>query len=225
MPRPVRQPARSDGTDTRERLVRTALRLFAEQGFANTSTREISEAAGVNLASIGYYFGDKAGLYRAAFFEPLGDDSYAAPLIEHASLGETLAAFYRDFLAPLKQGEVVRQCMRLHFREMVDPVGVWDEVVERELKPQHAALVRLLAHHLGMDAGSVEVHRLAFAMIGMAVHMFVARDVMLGIRADAVDSPDAIDAMAARLALYAEAMVEVEGRRRPVAAPRVRRSR
>jgi AcrR family transcriptional regulator len=61
---------RADGAQSRERLLLAAMRLFAEQGFAKTSTREIALAAGTNIASISYYFGDKAGLYRAAFTEP-----------------------------------------------------------------------------------------------------------------------------------------------------------
>jgi AcrR family transcriptional regulator len=58
---------RSDGEQSRERLLHSAIRLFAEQGYAKTSTRELAQAAGTNAAAIGYYFGDKAGLYRAAF--------------------------------------------------------------------------------------------------------------------------------------------------------------
>ena len=38
--------------------------LFAELGFAGTSTRRIAESAGVNLAMIHYYFGTKERLYR-----------------------------------------------------------------------------------------------------------------------------------------------------------------
>jgi len=41
-----------------------------EQGFAKTSIREIALAAQANVASISYYFGDKAGLYRAVFSDP-----------------------------------------------------------------------------------------------------------------------------------------------------------
>src|SRR4051812_38465331 len=63
---------RSDGAEARERLLHTALKLFAEKGFSKTSTREIAQAAGANIASISYYFGDKAGLYRAVYTEPLG---------------------------------------------------------------------------------------------------------------------------------------------------------
>ena len=63
---------RVDGAEARARLLTTALRLFAEHGFARTSTREIAQAAGVNIAAISYYFGDKAGLYRAVYTEPLG---------------------------------------------------------------------------------------------------------------------------------------------------------
>ena len=64
--------ARHDGEASRARLLRSGLQLFAQQGYAKTSTRELAEHAGVNVASISYYFGDKAGLYRAVFFEPHG---------------------------------------------------------------------------------------------------------------------------------------------------------
>ncbi|MBF9647544.1 TetR family transcriptional regulator, partial [Streptococcus pseudopneumoniae] len=57
------RPVRQDGEQSRERLLRVALALFAQKGFEKTSTREIAEAAHTNIASISYYFGDKAGLY------------------------------------------------------------------------------------------------------------------------------------------------------------------
>src|SRR3990167_11545620 len=63
--------ARSDGEHSRGRLLHAGLRLFAQHGFSKTSTREIAEAAGTNVAAISYYFGDKAGLYRAVFLEPI----------------------------------------------------------------------------------------------------------------------------------------------------------
>ena len=56
---------RTDGVEARARLLHTALKLFAQKGFAKTSTREIARAAGTNLAAIAYYFGDKTGLYSA----------------------------------------------------------------------------------------------------------------------------------------------------------------
>lgn len=219
--RPPRPPLRADGADTREKLVHTALRLFAEKGFANTSTREISEAAGVNLASIGYYFGDKLGLYRAAFFEPLGecDMPHQVDIPADMPPGAMLEVFYRQFLEPLKQGEVIRQCMQLHFREMVDPVGVWQEVIDGEIKPQHAMLVRYLSAYLGVDEDGVDVHRLAFSLAGLAVHMFVGREMILGLRPDILDTPAAIDALAERLALYGEAMIDAERRRLQSAKP------
>ena len=63
-------PPPTEGAQARARLLHAALRLFAENGFAKASIRDIAQAAGVNPASISYYFGDKNGLYRAAFTEP-----------------------------------------------------------------------------------------------------------------------------------------------------------
>ncbi|MGM4911309.1 CerR family C-terminal domain-containing protein [Rhizobium sp. 768_B6_N1_8] len=57
------QPNRAE--ITREKLLSAALDVFGRYGFDGTSTRQLSEAAGVNLQAIPYYFGGKEGLYVA----------------------------------------------------------------------------------------------------------------------------------------------------------------
>src|SRR5262245_56498095 len=58
----------SDDTDgTRDRILRTAERLFAERGFNGVSVRELAAAAQVNVASIGYHFTNKEGLLSEVY--------------------------------------------------------------------------------------------------------------------------------------------------------------
>ncbi|MFL9833455.1 TetR/AcrR family transcriptional regulator [Chryseobacterium terrae] len=47
-----------------ENILFAAEKLFAENGFQGTSTREISKAANVNISMISYYFGSKEKLYE-----------------------------------------------------------------------------------------------------------------------------------------------------------------
>jgi len=53
--------------DKQVQIMEAAEKLFAEQGFAGTSVRDIAEAAHVNLAMISYYFGSKEKLMEAMF--------------------------------------------------------------------------------------------------------------------------------------------------------------
>jgi len=48
--------------DTKEKILETAERLIAEQGYAATSLRQIIATAKVNLAAIHYHFGSKEDL-------------------------------------------------------------------------------------------------------------------------------------------------------------------
>ena len=48
--------------DTKQKILDTAERLFAQQGYAATSMRQIISEAGVNLAAIHYHFGSKEEL-------------------------------------------------------------------------------------------------------------------------------------------------------------------
>src|SRR5579863_1866776 len=49
---------------TRERIIKAAVRLFAERGYDRTSIRAIVAKAHVNQAAINYHFAGKDGLYR-----------------------------------------------------------------------------------------------------------------------------------------------------------------
>lgn len=215
-PPPSGRKPRADGVEARTRLLQEALRLFAEKGFAKTSTREIAEAASVNIASISYYFGDKAGLYRAVFTQPRGTPKDEIGLFEqpHFTLRESLHGLFTSFLQPMKQGDLVQLCTRLHFREMLEPTGVWAEQIDSGIKPAHAALVRVLCRHLCITRVDDDLHRLAFSITGLALQIFMTRDVIDVIRPSLLETPTAIDAWCARLVGFAEAMVTEEARRR-----------
>jgi AcrR family transcriptional regulator len=60
-----------DGVSVKERIERCALELFAERGYANTSVREIVEAAGVTKPTMYYYFKNKEQLYETLFVEKI----------------------------------------------------------------------------------------------------------------------------------------------------------
>ena len=63
--------------ETVERILDAAEVLFAERGFAETSLRTITSAAGVNLAAVNYHFGSKKSLIQAVFvrfLDPLVDE-------------------------------------------------------------------------------------------------------------------------------------------------------
>lgn len=64
-PNPQRRAASDDGA-TRDRLLAATRTIIAADGVAAASSRRISDAAGVNLAAITYYFGSKRALVAAS---------------------------------------------------------------------------------------------------------------------------------------------------------------
>lgn len=59
-------------SDTKERILNAAERLFAEEGFAGTSLRAVTAAAGVNLAAVNYHFHSKEVLFQEVVQRRLG---------------------------------------------------------------------------------------------------------------------------------------------------------
>ncbi|MEZ5993695.1 MAG: TetR family transcriptional regulator [Planctomycetota bacterium] len=91
---------------TREKLLDAAEHSFAEQTFSGASMRDIAKRADVNLSSIGYHFGTKAGMLEAVLtrrFKPLVTERMQALKVAKIASGAappTLRSIVRSYLEP-----------------------------------------------------------------------------------------------------------------------------
>jgi AcrR family transcriptional regulator len=90
---------------TKERILGAAESLFAQRGFDGASLRQLTSAAGVNLAAVNYHFGSKEKLVEQIFRRRLdalnNSRLQALSLVEGAettTLEDVLSAFIRPAL-------------------------------------------------------------------------------------------------------------------------------
>ena len=88
----------SPESSARERILETAIGMFAEKGYAGTSVREIVEQAGVSKPVLYYYFQSKEGLFLAILemAENLQTELLARILESAGNVLERLLLLYRQ---------------------------------------------------------------------------------------------------------------------------------
>ncbi len=92
----ARAEAAQRATGTREVILETAERLFAERGFAATSVRDIVREAGTSAPSLYHFFGSKENLV----VELVADrhDAYCAALENHLGEADTIFEVCQRFV-------------------------------------------------------------------------------------------------------------------------------
>lgn len=207
---------------TRERLLASAVQVFAEKGFARASTREICQRAGANGASINYYFGDKASLYREVFRPPAQlTEVPPAFLGTRTSLRDGLEAFFRPLLDLAAEQGLTAQMHALWVREQVQPTGLVEE--RRDFfRPRHEQFCRFLARHCGAARVDDAIHHLAFSIGGMVMILVMKRDFVDAFSPRLLQGPRAVEATLDRLIAHAAALVAAEASRRHAPAPGTR---
>ena len=113
---------REDGKETRFRLLNAACEVFAQKGYRDTKVAAICKRAGANVASVNYYFGDKASLYREAWQHAL--QNYEEPVFSEtadASSRGRLQAYISVLLENFTVKGKAGQFSRLYLMEMVHP--------------------------------------------------------------------------------------------------------
>jgi len=149
MNRPARKAAALDTSpDTKTRILDVAEGLFMEHGFEATSLRQLTSAAGVNLAAVNYHFGSKDGLVRAVFsrrLKPLNEERIR--LLEACDLEngreDGVEQVLNAFLAPLLRAvratpEGTREFGRLMGRAFSEP----NEDVRKMVSEEFAEAIR-----------------------------------------------------------------------------------
>ena len=67
----VKVPSKKISTDTRALIVNTALKLFSDKGYFNTSVQDIKRTADISIGSIYHHFSGKDAIARALYVELL----------------------------------------------------------------------------------------------------------------------------------------------------------
>lgn len=86
-------PATTKGEQTRRLILDTAMRLFRERGYAQTTMRAVAQEAGVAVGNAYYYFGSK---------EHLIQEFYLGRQYEHRAAAASVLAGETDFAARLR---------------------------------------------------------------------------------------------------------------------------
>ena len=131
--------------EARLRLIVSAEEIFAEKGFDAASIREISAEAGVNLASIKYYFGDKEGLYIEAvkYAHTCASEGPLPDFPLDSSPVQKLEMFIRGMVARMR-GPARLSSMKLMMRELAHPGKAAHVVVQEFIQPMAFRLRSIL---------------------------------------------------------------------------------
>jgi len=171
MPAPSRpSPAPpEESRDPRERILLAAGEEFAERGYEAATVRDICAAAGVNVAAVNYYFGDKQRLYIESVKHAHEERLRQVPQPEWAP-GTPAADKLREFVGSLLErmlgsGQAPWQ-VKLMMREVIQPTEACRELVEDYIRPHFGILLGVLDELVGGALPASEVRRVGLSIIG-----------------------------------------------------------
>lgn len=127
---------REAGLRTRARLMDATLDLVAARGEDAVTLRDVTDAAGANVAAVSYHFGSLQSLRDAAVEQALetyldAQQEAVGGLDPQSSLEDLAAAFGRPMMSALARGGRELDVMRTVARAGVDPPRGWDRLGPR----------------------------------------------------------------------------------------------
>lgn len=160
--------SRTDGAETRRQILDTAGRVYAEKGFARTTSKEVCARAGVNMAAVNYHFGGKDGLYRAVVETAIATMQSTTAAARAAGEGkppdERIRAYVSVFLQRILGKGNETWIHQLMLRELSDPTQALDMVAEEVLRPRTAYLCGVIGELIGCPADDPRVMRCALSV-------------------------------------------------------------
>lgn len=177
-------PAEGEEGATRQRLLEAAGEVFAARGFQDATVREICTAAGVNVASVNYHFGDKAGLYKSVLrFANRCAAAGTADVSQGAGQGQLAAEdrlrlFVRGYIACLTEGGRPSWHTKLIGREMAEPSAMLDEIIDENIRPRSEMLTGIVKDLLGPGASPGLLAKCKLSIIGQCLIYHTGRRVI-----------------------------------------------
>ncbi|MGE7093669.1 TetR/AcrR family transcriptional regulator [Lysinibacillus sp. NPDC048646] len=128
-------------TEKQRSVVETSIKMFAEKGYANTSTAEIARAAGVSEGTIFKHFGTKDHLLLSIIV-PFVNDFF--PVMVKEVLNDTLSEntkTFEQFLRDLLKNRIAFVTENKEIFQVFIKEVIYREELKRELVPYFKKLV------------------------------------------------------------------------------------
>ena len=122
------QPAAGEDLTAKARIRNAAFELYAEKGEANTSVREVAQAAGVTHGLVVHHFVNKEGLRRAVQQHVIDLLRQALDKVPNDGAPADVARARDASVARMYSGNPA--CLRYLRRELLDPAGVDHELLD-----------------------------------------------------------------------------------------------
>lgn len=159
--------------DTRLRILNAAGPVFASHGFERATVRRICLAAGVNVAAVGYYFGDKMGLYLEVIRRIRLRREAPYPLPDDQRVAAEERLYRRIFILLsrmlMDQGEPNWEA-QLMMREMHQPTAAFEEMVQQYFRPMFEQLNEILASLYPASTPEPVLQQMAFSIVGQCLY-------------------------------------------------------
>ena len=144
---------RSDGDLTKSKILEAAGQLIAQNGFAQTSNKQIAQAAEVDLAAINYHFDGRDGLYKAVLAEAHThyiDEKRLLELVE-SSLPPTqkLEIFYEAIVNKLIEKDIWHS--KVFIRELFSPSLYLHEFMANDGARKFQSVRKIISEVAGLD--------------------------------------------------------------------------
>jgi AcrR family transcriptional regulator len=178
---PTPAPAIPASADPRERILAAAGREFADHGYESATVRDICLAAGVNVAAVNYYFGDKRSLYLQSVRHAHEHRVRQKPLpVWSASTppGRRLHDFVANMLERMLGFGPTDWQARLMLREVLQPTEACREMVEDYIRPQFELLVAILDSLTDHQLPPARLRQEALGVVGQCFLYRAAGDVV-----------------------------------------------
>lgn len=169
-------------TSTEEKIKLAAKDVFHKKGFAATRTRDIAEAAGINLALLNYYFRSKEKLFNIIMMESVQAFIQSLQLDfndQQTTLEKKVALLVSNYIDMLIANPDLPLFLLSELRskpqEIVSKLGVKQMVMKSFFMQQFIA---------AQKAGKIQpLHPLHFIanLMGMMIFPFVAAPIIKGI--------------------------------------------
>lgn len=158
---------------TRQRLLEAAGEVFADLGFRKATVRDICARAQANVAAVSYHFGDKEKLYSEVLRYAHGCAIAKYPpslgLPPHAPAEERLHAFILSFLQRLMDEGRPAWHAKIMSREMAEPTGAMDSLVDEQIKPHFAYIRQVMTELLGRKADEQTLRLCCNSVVGQCL--------------------------------------------------------